>query len=467
MDEKILQNSTVGNLLKAFIDAANNRKVEPLSSFVLKYWDPSLIKERADSGRIAMILESSIDIGTIVPISTQIDGNEATMVFKEEISEDWLSCKVQVTSGPPYFITSINITVTSPLEGYEVQQITENNFSNHLENFLIKLEKMDLFSGVILISKDNHVIFQSCKGFIDRSTKIHSNLDTKFNLGSINKLFTTIAITKLVQESKISFRSTVAEILPDFKLARADEITVYHLLTHTSGLGDFFGPEFFQNMDKYVDIKDLLKLIEKQTPYFDPGSQFKYSNAGMEVVGGMIEKLSNMSYFDFVKEHIFLPSKMENTDSYFLDDPTPNLAIGYTKMYPSETQGEKEWRSNKQMARKRGSAAGGGYSTANDMILFSHNLQKNQILNSIFTNLILSKKLMKFNPRFNDENQDIFEDEHEEQININVNGGAPGINAHMAIRSPYSIVVLSNFDPPSAMRVGNKIQRLLAKLEHV
>lgn len=74
---------------------------------------------------------------------------------------------------------------------------------------------------------------------------------------------------------------------------------------------------------------------------------------------------------------------------------------------------------------------------------------------------------MMFDPRFDDEKQNIFIEESKEKFGINVNGGAPGINAHMAITPPYTVIVLSNFDPPSAMRVGNKIQRLLRKLKTV
>ncbi len=240
----------------------------------------------------------------------------------------------------------------------------------------------------------------------------------------------------------------------------------FSLLTHTSGLGDFFGPEFFRNMDKYIEIKDILQLIENQSLSFDPGNQFRYSNAGMEVLGRIIEKISNMSYFDFVKEYIFKPANMDNTDSYFIDDPTPNLATGYTKMYPSINDDEKVWKSNTSMSRKRGSAAGGGYSTASDLAHFNKALQTFQVLNSTYTHLILSNKLMHYDPKFNSEKQDIaVAEDNKQQYRININGGAPGINSHFAIYRPYTVIVLSNYDPPSAMRVGNRIQRLLMNME--
>ncbi len=388
------------------------------------------------------------------------------MIFKEEISEEWLKCSLSITANEPYFITSIDITNTSSPEGSEVPQISEQNISDILENFLKKLEKKELFSGVAVILKNDKIIFQSCKGFIEEQSKVQQNLETKFNLGSINKYFTSIAIAKLVQDNKISFKDTVADLLPNFNLERADKITVYHLLTHTSGLGDFFGPEYFRDMDKYVEIKDILELIENQTLSFDPGNQFKYSNAGMEVLGRIIEKVSHMSYFDFVKEYIFKPANMENTDSYFIDDPVPNLATGYTKMYPSEDNDEKEWKSNRSMSRKRGSAAGGGYSTANDLLNFIKALQTFQILDANYTHLVLSNRLMKYNPRFNSENNDIFVvEDFKQPYAMNINGGAPGINSHLAMYQPYIVIVLSNYDPPSAMRVGNRIQRLLKNLD--
>lgn len=457
--------SPAESMLKAFIEAANERKNKPLSEFVNKYWSPELIKETADSARIALLLESSIDIGVINPISILADGNKATMIFMDEISNEWLKCSLKITANEPYFIKSIDIAQTSPPEGYEVLLVSEQNISDILDNFLDKLDKLNLFSGVVVISKEDKIIFQSCRGFIDKQSKLQPNFDTKFNLGSINKFFTSIAIAKLVQDNKISFRDTVADLLPNFTIDRADKITVYHLLTHTSGLGDFFGPEFFSNMDKYVEIKDILQLIEKQALFFDPGNQFKYSNAGMEVLGGIIERISNMSYFDFVKEYIFKPINMDNSDSYFIDDPVPNLATGYTKMHPSRNNQEKVWKSNRVMTRKRGSAAGGGYSTANDLLRFGKALQTFQILNPTYTHLILSAKLMQYDPLFNSDNQDFsVVEEFKQPYRINVNGGAPGINSHFAMYPPYTVIVLSNYDPPSAMRVGNKIQRLLMQL---
>ncbi|MBY9000645.1 MAG: beta-lactamase family protein [Candidatus Heimdallarchaeota archaeon] len=210
--------------------------------------------------------------------------------------------------------------------------LTEEDIPLQIKSSLKGIVSQDLFSGVIIVAKDDKIIYQSCHGYANIPLELPSDFDTKFNLGSMNKMFTSIAIAKLVQEEKLSFENTIADILPDVTIDQAEKIKIHNLLTHSSGLGSFFTPEYMKNKDKYLDIGDLLPLIEQEKLAFSPGERFQYSNSGFEVLGMIIEKVSGVSYFDFVKKYVYLSAGMKDTDSYRIDEQISNIAEGYTQM---------------------------------------------------------------------------------------------------------------------------------------
>lgn len=146
-------------------------------------------------------------------------------------------------------------------------------------------------------------------------------------------MFTAVAIAQLAEGGKLSFSDTVGKLLPDYpNRVVAEKVTVHHLLTHTSGMGSYFNDKFFANLNNMKTVADYLPLFASDPLAFEPGTKWQYSNAGFTVLGLIIEKLSGQSYYDYVKQHIFKPAGMVNTDSYERDKDVPNLAIGYTKM---------------------------------------------------------------------------------------------------------------------------------------
>jgi CubicO group peptidase (beta-lactamase class C family) len=114
----------------------------------------------------------------------------------------------------------------------------------------------------------------------------------------------------------------------------AKKVTIHHLLTHTSGMGDYLIERYFAQLDKMKTVDDVFPLFVDPPLAFEPGTKWQYSNAGYVVLGAIIEKVSGQNYFAYVKKHIFKPAKMSNTDSYDRDGKVPNLAIGYARMNP-------------------------------------------------------------------------------------------------------------------------------------
>jgi len=300
----------------------------------------------------------------------------------------------------------------------------------------------DKFSGVVLVAKDGTPLLSRAWGMADPAKGIANRTDTKFNLGSINKIFTHVAIGQLAAAGKLSLNDTIAKHLPDLKVPSADKITIEQLLQHKSGLGDFFGPKFMTSHASVRTLSDYAALFAGQPLQFEPGTDEKYSNAGFVVLGLIIEKVSGQSYYDYIRDHITKPAGMTDTASYAVDENVPNRAVGQTKRGPEGPLPARQ--SNVNTLPGRGSSAGGGYSTAADMLRFSQALLADKLLPKRWTDWLFSGKL-----------------DGPSQRNIGVAGGAPGINAVLEIAPPYTIVVMSNFDPPAAMEVGAEARKIL------
>jgi len=308
---------------------------------------------------------------------------------------------------------------------------TDEDLASAVRQFLEAETKADEFSGVVLIAKNFQVLFLEAYGWADRDKKIPNQNNTRFNLGSINKNFTRAAILQLEKQGKLSLPDTIGKFLPDYPNRQAAlKVTVKHLLDMTSGIGDFFGPRYEATpKEKIRSIQDCLPLFADQPLEFEPGTNNRYSNGGYIVLGLIIEKASGLDYYTYVRENIFKPCRMLDTDSYERDKAVPNLALGYIRR-----QGERLL--NWATLPGRGSSAGGGYSTAEDLLKYVAALSAGEIFLPDIAN------------------------------GLGIAGGAPGINASLEWdrRNGYLVIVLTNFDPPTAGRTSRQIMSWLPEL---
>jgi CubicO group peptidase (beta-lactamase class C family) len=272
----------------------------------------------------------------------------------------------------------------------------------------------------------------------------------------MNKMFTAVAILQLVQAGKLGLDDPLGKYLTDYPnrdIAR--KVVIKQLLMHTGGTGDIFGPEFEAHRLELRRLQDYVKLYGRRGPKFEPGSSWEYSNYGFVLLGLVIEKASGESYYDYVQKHIYEPAGMTSTGSEPEDLVLAKRSVGYTKM-----GGNGRWRPNTDTLPYRGTSAGGGYSTVEDLLRFANALQKHKLLNVNYTEMVTRGKIDTPNGRygygFGDQN-----------INgtrcFGHAGGAPGMNGDLEIcpGPDYVIVVLSNMDPPAASRVSDFIAKRL------
>jgi CubicO group peptidase (beta-lactamase class C family) len=382
---------------------------------------------------------------------------EATALLRSKLTEDWMSLFVRVEADAPHRITGIRMRPPkTPAAVKGAKKLTDAEKARELDAYMQKLVGADVFSGAVLLAKDGKILFEKAYGEANKDFHVANRVDTKFNLGSMNKMFTAVAIAQLAERGKLSFEDPLAKFLPDFpNKEAAQKIKLKHLLTHTSGLGSYFNKKFMESSRaNYRTVDDMMKLAEGETLAFEPGTRWAYSNTGMLVLGAVIEKATGQSYYDYVRENIYKPAGMTNTDAYELDLVTPNLAVGYQKEFP---EGGTRFRNNIFMHVLRGGPAGGGYSTVEDLLKFDIALRSNKLVGADYVKQLLSPK-----PELNSPEYGYGFGINTAQRIVGHSGGFPGISSNLDIflDSGYTAVVMSNYGG-GAQPVQNKMRELV------
>ena len=339
---------------------------------------------------------------------------------------------------------------------------TEPDVGKAIQSYLDSLAAENKLSGAIIVAKDGALIASKASGVANKSTNAPITLDTKFNLGSLNKMFTGIAITQLAQEGKLDFKDPINKHLPDYPNKDVGaKVTIQQLLTHTSGMGSYTNDKFRTERTKLTTIAAHFPLFVNDPLSFSPGEKFQYSNSGYMVLGAIIERVSGQDYYTYIREHIFRPAGMADSGFYEPGKEIPNLAMGYTRMDPDGKPTE-QVRENTDTLEIRGGPAGGGYSTVQDLVKFHVALRSFKLLNREYTELATTGKVDAPGPigryayGFGDK---VFEGKHI----VGHNGGWPGVaaNFEMYPELGYTSVILMNSDPPAMMPVIMQLRKLI------
>jgi CubicO group peptidase (beta-lactamase class C family) len=271
----------------------------------------------------------------------------------------------------------------------------------------------------------------------------------------MNKMFTAVATLQLVQDGKLDLKAPLGKYLTDYPNKEvASKVTIEQLLTHMGGTGDIFGPEFDQKRLELKTLQDYVTLYGNRAPEYEPGSRWQYSNYGFLLLGVLIEKISGQSYYDYVRDHIYKPAGMTGSGSEPEQVAVSDRSVGYTRFNASGL------RPNTDTLPYRGSSAGGGYSTVEDLLRFAIALQSHKLLNAQYTDMLTAGKVDTPRGRYAFGFQDMM-------INgmrcFGHGGGAPGMNGELRICPGlgYVIAVLANMDPPAASRVTDFINNRL------
>lgn len=225
----------------------------------------------------------------------------------------------------------------------------------------------------VLVAKDGKLVYRKGFGYANMAAKARVTPETKFRIGSVTKQFTACAIMKLQEKGLLSVKDKLTKFIPDFP--RGDEVTIHHLLTHTSGIHSYTGKaEFINRVTKTITPDSLLAFFINDPYDFNPGERYQYNNSGYFLLGYIISKVSGKSYGDFLKETFFDPLQMKNTGVHYAGIKLEREAKGYSRTNENKFEESLNW------DMSWAGAAGAMYSTLDDLLKWNRALHSGQVL---------------------------------------------------------------------------------------
>lgn len=432
----------------AFFTALASGNADTFEAMAREHFEPETLARRTPADRTQLVERVKADFGqlTLDTIDRRQDGPVRLRVR----GTTGLQGTIELTLGPPPAerITRVGIQIggdgpddNAPPPPAIAATMSPAELTEGLDSYVSPLAASGAFSGVVLVARAGVPVYEKAFGLADQERKTTNTVGTRFSLGSINKVFTQTAIAQLVSQGKVKQSDTVGALLPDYPQEATKAATVDQLLSHQGGVADFFGPAFDQApKDRFRSNADYYRLVGSLPPLFAPGTRREYCNGCYIVLGAIIEKVSGMPYEDYIARHVYAPAGMTAAG------PTgAGAALGYTRQSPG---GPVPLQSNVSQHGVSGSAAGGGYATARDLLNFDEALRAGRLADPAQTARLLQVDRVTSGRSAG---------------GLGVAGGAPGINAVLESNQDWTVIVLANLDPPAARQLGMAIHRQLSR----
>ena len=327
-----------------------------------------------------------------------------------------------------------------------------------LDPWLGERAKSGAFSGVVLVAKNGTPVYSAAFGLADRERHVPNAMETRFNLGSMNKMWTAIAIAQLVERGKVDLDATIGQYVPDLPNQPIREtVKVRHLLSHTSGMGSYFRNGFLRNKTYAATAADLVPFYADDSLSFTPGARMQYSNSGFALLGLIVERVSRQSFYDYMTTNVIERAGMKRAAYVDVRAHPTDIAVGYAK--PEDGSGEAT--ANWDMIEQHSSPAGGAYASALDLVAFSRALWSGKLVSPALVKEFTTGKVamgpqMQYAFGFGVGKIDAWRQ-------VGHNGGIPGANAEFMMfpDQGVDVVVLANMDPPAATQVVARILGVL------
>lgn len=271
-----------------------------------------------------------------------------------------------------------------------------------VERELTALAEQGRFSGSVLVTQGDRTLFEREVGVADRAAGAPVTARTRFGLASLSKMFTAAAVLSCVRDGLLAPGDRVVDLVPAQRRPRtmADEVTVHHLLTHSSGIGDY--AEEDEDVDNYVEDYgslwvdrpayrmerplDFLPMYVDAPPVMAPGERFHYSNAGYVLLGQVLEEVTGQPVVEAITDRVLVPAGMADSGYFRLDEAHPDVAIGYLPDEPGRPS-----RSNVFSVPVVGGGDGGAFATAGDIGRFLRAVASGQLLGDELTALMRTR----------------------------------------------------------------------------
>jgi CubicO group peptidase (beta-lactamase class C family) len=332
-------------------------------------------------------LSGGFDLIRVTAVPSRDDVVAGIVRSKLTGDEEYLAIRIEPQA--PYRITLFSAAVapevvaTWKLKLVTSSAETEEERLQEIGSYMKRMGDANMFSGAVVIARDGKPVFAQGYGYADQEKKVPNTVDTPFLLGSMNKMFTGLAIGQLVEQAKLSYEDALAKFLPDFPNPEsAQKIKIKHLLSHTSGLGDYLQTRAYRDsLDRMVNVKALVDIFDRKPPAFEPGTKWAYSNMGFVLLGRVIEIVTGQDYYDYMQKHVFAPAGATSASYPLL--PANGVAV-VPMAYPYESTaspgGPRQFRNQLGVLFRRGGPDGNVVVSALDLIKLSNAMKAGRIV---------------------------------------------------------------------------------------
>lgn len=460
-DKLVMPAGKKGERIQSIIDTFNSNNPERIRHFIEEECSEKFRNYAPMDEHINVSLNTFRETGglTFHSIRTYVPERkgETVIILKDKNFDSWRSIVVRFADEESCLVSFLRFGDARTPSNVTESILTEEDIIQEVKELMTRLCERDVFSGTVLIAKGEDVLYSYACGEASKRFHVPNNIDTKFNLGSMNKMFTSTSIVQLAEKGKLSFQDPISKYVDESWLPEeiTSKVTIHHLLTHTSGLGSYFNETFMNgSRARFRALEDFKPLVKDEKLAFEPGKRFRYSNTGMFFLGVVIESVTGQSYFDYIRENIYKPAGMTNSDSYEMDIPVENLAIGYYR----DQNSSNGWKNNYYLHVIKGGPAGGGFSTVIDLHRFGRALLTGKLVSSESLEIIwkdYSGEFYGYGFKLDDGPLGKV---------VGHSGGFPGINANLDIfvDAGYISAVMTNYDR-AATPVASKIKTLLER----
>lgn len=341
--------------------------IEQRRAFVQENFLPEAIAKRGLNGWADILTQVHKDLGDNPPDNVEVLGDRVQMALRGPGGQ---AIAFNVLLGPPPESKIRGFLLGPPEDAAPPPSVVEAELPQAIRAAVDKA-RSDEFVGQVLVARHDKVLFEEAYGEADRSAHRAMTLDTPINLASNNKMFTAVLIAQLVEQGKLGWDDKVGKFLPDWPQADVrDKVTVAQLLSHTSGLGDYWGPAHQAAAATLDTVDEYGVLIRADAPAAEPGKAFKYSNNGYVLLGLIAQAVTGRDYYDLARERIYQRAGMTQAGHYRRDDTASGAALGYLA----------DGSDDRKRLALRGSPAGGGYASAHDLLAFANALLEGKLV---------------------------------------------------------------------------------------
>jgi len=434
-----------------------------------EHYSPEALAQRPIEARLGGYRDMKSQQGSLTPVSIpEVDEGEI-QVAARNASGEMITLVFECEPASPHRIRGIRIMMGEGGPGGSGggaggammpagPPLDDPAAVEAMQAILTQAAAADSFSGAVLLARDGKLLLRQAWNRAERRFAVANQPETRFNLGSLNKLFTKLAIAQLAQAGKLTLDDPLTRWIPDWPGASASKITIAMLASHRAGIGDIFGPAFdAADRSKLRHNRDFIALFRDQPLWFEPGTSERYSNGSYVLLGEIIARASGEDYYDYLRKHVWEPAGMNATGYFASDDPTPDLAMGYTR--GDDRKGP--LRENVFSRPARGSAAGGGYSTVDDLLRFDQTLNGDKLCAAEWTAWVIGGP-PPAQPRAAAAASAAG---RREAPSVGFAGGAAGISADYSREGPLTLIVLGNFDPPFTQAVAGRLRAVMRRMK--